>query len=192
MTQAHAAPNTQTAPLPINAAAAADPPAPAPPANQPKSPRSWREIGELLAQEFPPDQVHWRAGPTTKQRGPDKKYPPGTRTLAMPYIDARDVEDRLDLAVGPSRWQDQYRVLDPMTQAVECGIGIMVSDGTWVWKYDVGYCNDAQDATDAKKEPLKAAFSDAFKRAAVKWRIGRHIYRMKPVWKDIDERGSIV
>jgi len=37
---------------------------------------------------------------------------------------------------------------------------------------------------------LKAAFSDALKRAAVKFGVGRHLYEMEKVWVDLDERGQ--
>ena len=42
-------------------------------------------------------------------------------------------------------------------------------------KADVGYPNDADN--DPEDEPLKAAYSDAFKRAAVQFGIGRWLYQ---------------
>src|SRR5262249_39110857 len=35
-------------------------------------------------------------------------------------------------------------------------------------------------------DKVKAAFSDALKRAAVKWGVGRYIYRLEGVWMDYD------
>jgi hypothetical protein len=96
-----------------------------------------------------------------------KRQGPGGRTLD--YIDARFVMDRLDAAVGQENWQDKFE--DLPNGSVRCGIGIRQKDG-WVWKWDVGDVSDI--------EPVKGAHSDAFKRAAVKWGIGRDLYGDHP------------
>lgn len=88
------------------------------------------------------------------------------------YIDARDVADLLDEVVGPENWKDQYIKLDGQ---LFCGIGIAVNREDeymkeWVWKWDVG--------TESEIEKEKGEASDAFKRAAVKWGIGRFLYSM--------------
>jgi hypothetical protein len=103
----------------------------------------------LLAQDTPPEAVKQRQGP-------------GGRMLD--YIDARFVMDRLD-ELGPANWQDRYE--DRPNGSVRCGIGINV-DGNWVWKWDVG------DESDIEAD--KGAHSGAFKRAGVKWGIGRDLY----------------
>jgi hypothetical protein len=77
--------------------------------------------------------------------------------------------DRLDAAVGQENWQDKFE--DLPNGSVRCGIGIRQKDG-WVWKWDVGDVSDI--------EPVKGAHSDAFKRAAVKWGIGRDLYGDHP------------
>jgi hypothetical protein len=102
----------------------------------------------------PPSEVKRRQGP-------------GGRMLD--YIDARFVMDRLDAAVGQENWQDKFE--DLPNGSVRCGIGIRQADG-WVWKWDVGDVSDI--------EPVKGAHSDAFKRAAVKWGIGRDLYGDHP------------
>lgn len=91
------------------------------------------------------------------------------------YIDARDVMNRLDDVVGPDNWQDDYRVINNQLFA---GIGIKVQhqDGTscyseWVWKWDTG--------TESQTEKEKGIVSDSFKRAAVKWGIGRFLYDLE-------------
>lgn len=94
------------------------------------------------------------------------------------YIDARAVEDRLDEEVGPGNWQTSYRCIDPADKAVECTLSIRI-DGEWAGKADVGYPNEAKDADNPDKEPWKAAYSDALKRAAVQWGIGRYIYSLE-------------
>jgi hypothetical protein len=104
------------------------------------------------------------------------------------YIDARAVMDRLDTVVGATNWQTSYVVLDPAMKAVECNLSIRL-DGGWVTKCDVGYPNEGKDADNADKEPLKAAYSDALKRAAVQFGIGRYIYslELERDWLPIDQ-----
>lgn len=83
------------------------------------------------------------------------------------YIDARDVMNRLDDVVGPDNWQDDYKVIHDQMFA---GIGIKIN-GQWVWKWDTG--------TESQTEKEKGIVSDAFKRAAVKWGIGRFLYDLE-------------
>jgi Rad52/22 family double-strand break repair protein len=54
--------------------------------------------------------------------------------------------------------------------------------GEWVTKTDVGSPSEQPDGGDR----LKAAFSDALKRAAVKFGLGRYLYRLPAVWSDYD------
>lgn len=80
------------------------------------------------------------------------------------YIDARDVMDMLDAVVGSENWQSDYKEVKGNLYA---GIGIKIKDD-WVWKWDVG--------TEANSEKQKSEASDSFKRAAVKWGVGRFLY----------------
>lgn len=84
------------------------------------------------------------------------------------YIDSRQVAERLDEAVGPENWQSDYRVVKDNLYA---GIAIWNDKiNQWVWKWDCG--------TESNTEKEKGEASDAFKRAAVKWGIGRFLYDM--------------
>jgi hypothetical protein len=109
--------------------------------------------------------------PTPKEEIKQRQGPGGRM---LDYIDARFVMDRLDAAVGPNNWQDKYE--DLPNGSVRCGIGIRLGDQVvgidWVWKWDVG------DPSDI--EATKGAHSDAFKRAGVKWGIGRDLYGDHP------------
>lgn len=103
----------------------------------------------------------------TPQSEIKQRQGPGGRMLS--YVDARFVMDRLDAAVGPENWQDKFE--DRIDGSVRCGIGIQTKEG-WVWKWDVG------DPSDI--EATKGVHSDAFKRAGVKWGIGRDLYGDHP------------
>jgi hypothetical protein len=87
----------------------------------------------------------------------------------LTYVDARYVMQVLDSEVGPGNWQDEYQL--GAGGKVSCRIGIFVDDRGWVWK------GDGAGATDIEGD--KGSFSDAFKRAAVKWGIARDLYDEK-------------
>lgn len=93
----------------------------------------------------------------------------GSQVLCVAYVDSRLVQDRLDEVVGKDNWQDDFKLINSNMYA---GIGIR-EPGTndWVWKWDCG--------TESNTEKEKGQASDAFKRAAVKWGIGRFLYAME-------------
>lgn len=103
----------------------------------------------------------------------------GNRALAVPFVDARVIQDRLDDVLGVMGWQDSYECLPD--GSVVCRLKIRLGD-EWITKEDVGGQSEQPDEGDRRK----AAFSDALKRAAVKFGIGRYLYRQKPQWVDFD------
>jgi len=115
-----------------------------------------------LAEEFPRGAVHWRAQTLTRN---------GEKALALAYLDARDVMDRLDEVCGPEHWQSEFE--ETAKGRVICRIGIKI-ESDWVWK------SDGAGNTDVEGE--KGGISDALKRAAVHWGIGRYLYRTKAPW----------
>lgn len=112
-----------------------------------------------LAEPFDRAKISWRAQVVSNGKA-----------LALAYIDARDVQDRLDVVCGRENWQNRYPHVDRKTV---CEIGIRVGD-EWIWKSD--------GAGDSDVEAEKGALSDAFKRAAVKWGIGRYLYDLDCPW----------
>lgn len=115
--------------------------------------------------------------------GAEVKFKPqhisGNRALVVPFVDARVIQDRLDDVLGVMGWQDRYECLPD--GSVVCRLRIRL--GTeWITKEDVGGQSEQPDEGDRRK----AAFSDALKRAAVKFGIGRYLYRLKPQWMDYD------
>jgi hypothetical protein len=99
-----------------------------------------------------------------------------TKASCVAYIDARDVMDLLDKAVGFKNWEDQYKYENNQWL---CGITIHFEDGVSRTKWDTG--------TAGEYEAEKSAISDSFKRAAVKWGIGRFLYDLKIEWVDVNE-----
>ena len=122
-----------------------------------------------LGRPFDPSQISWRLGATNADK---------TKGIALAYIDARDVMDRLDDVCGPDKWQNIYA--DAGNGKTCCQIGILIG-GHWVWK--------SNGAGDTDVEADKGAFSDAFKRAAVQWGIGRYLYKLDEGWATFHEGG---
>lgn len=121
---------------------------------------------KALAAPFPPEAILWRVGSTTKDK---------TKGMALAYLDARAVMERLDAVCTPAGWQDTY---PHAGQKTVCNIGIKCGD-EWIWKAD--------GAGDSDIEAEKGALSDAFKRAAVRWGIGRYLYDLDSPWVELDE-----
>jgi hypothetical protein len=103
----------------------------------------------------------------------------GNRALALAYVDARVIQDRLDEVLGVTGWQDEYECLPD--GSVVCRLQLRIG-GEWITKMDVGGPSEQPDEGDRRK----AAFSDALKRAAVKFGIGRYLYRLPSQWVDYD------
>lgn len=131
---------------------------------------------DALAEPFAPELLSWRVGPTNeKHRKPDDPL----RGQPLIYIDTRTVMDRLDAVCGFDNWQNSYT--PGMGTSIVCNIGIRVQ-GEWIWKAD------GAGATDMEAD--KGALSDAFKRAAVRWGIGRYLYEIKAPWIELEKRGN--
>lgn len=126
------------------------------------------DLAKLKA-PFKPAEIEWRVGSTTKDK---------SKGMALAYIDARAVMDRLDEVCGPDGWQCRYPHANGKTC---CELAIKVGD-EWVWKSD--------GAGDTDYEGAKGAFSDAFKRSAVRWGIGRYLYDLESPWVAVEQRGK--
>jgi hypothetical protein len=135
-----------------------------------------------LSEPFDADAISWRVGSTNidQKTGEPRDGKPASG-MALAYLDARDVMDRLDLVCGPEGWQCRYSHVGA-TAVCEIGIRI-VQAGTdeWIWKAD------GAGATDIEAE--KGALSDAFKRAAVRFGVGRYLYGLSSPWVDLQKRG---
>jgi hypothetical protein len=89
--------------------------------------------------------------------------------LVAPYIKSDAIEDRLDDSVGPENWKvEKYE--PGANGGLQCGLSIRV-DGEWVTKWD--------GADNTNVESIKGGMTDAFKRAARKWGIGRYLKKVK-------------
>ena len=145
---------------------------------------------EDLKKPFPPEKISWRIGATFKDTKKNKDF-----GMALAYIDARDVMDRLDEVCGAGFWGDSYKIYGPWKVGdkdfgprVICSINIVGDfqneDNAWT-NINITKSDGAGD-TDYEAE--KGAISDAFKRAAVKFGIGRYLYSLKNIWVELEKK----
>lgn len=85
------------------------------------------------------------------------------------YKTARTDMDILDETFGPENWESDYKEIKGN---LYCGIGIRFENRPTVWKWDCGI--ESREDSDGNQK--KGEASDAFKRAGVKWGIGRELY----------------
>lgn len=120
------------------------------------------DILTKLAAPFPQESIHWRAQTVSRN---------GNKALALAYLDARDVMERLD-TMCPHGWESEH--YDCGSGRMGCKIGIWITPDRILWR------SDGAGATQVEAE--KGAFSDALKRAAVSWGIGRYLYDLGNTW----------
>lgn len=130
--------------------------------------KTWDEAARELAAPFAPDEIQFRPGMVK-----------GNRASALAFVDARAVMDRLDEVFGVEGWSDEYTVL--ADGSVTCRLKCLLA-GRSVTKQDVGSPSEQPDGGDR----MKAAYSDALKRVAVKFGVGRYLYNLPSQWCDYD------
>ncbi|MCH5210409.1 MAG: hypothetical protein J1F01_05530 [Oscillospiraceae bacterium] len=123
-----------------------------------------------LREPFKPSEIEWRVGATNKAK---------TKGIALPYITNRAVQNRLDEVCGAENWQNEFIRWGENSQI--CKITIFI-DGRAVTKED--------GADNTKVDPTKGGLSNAMKRAAAQWGIGRYLYDLPTYWMDIAEAGG--
>ena len=129
-----------------------------------------KQIMAKLAEPFLPEEIEWRVGVTNKDK---------TKGLPLAYITNRAIQNRLDEVFGCFGWRNEYR--EWKVNAQICGLSVRYND-EWITKWD--------GADDSNMEAVKGGLSDAMKRAAVQWGIGRYLYSLENEWVAIKPRGG--
>lgn len=102
----------------------------------------------------------------------------GRKATLILYQNARSAMTILDSTLGPTAWQREYYEAAGL---LFCKIGIFNSDtNQWLWKSDTG--------SKSNIEEDKGLASDAFKRAAVAWGIGRELYTAPRISVELNEK----
>lgn len=126
-----------------------------------------------LKEPFPAADIEWRE----QRSGIDRNGRPWAIVLA--YVTNRAIQNRLDAVCGVENWKNQF--IPGPGGGVLCCISIRIG-GEWVTKWD------GADNTDI--ESVKGGLSDAMKRSAVQWGIGRYLYNLEATFAQIDENGA--
>ena len=140
------------------------------------------EMIRRLAEPFPASDIEWKIQATNQEK---------TKALVVPFIDSRAVQYRLDEVAGAGNWHCRYKPWHTVERQDKksrervacpsqlCGLYLYDAEhGRWIGKWD--------GAENTEIEPVKGGLSDAFKRAAVLWGIGRYIYGLENTWVSID------
>lgn len=122
-------------------------------------------ISALLKAPFHHSKLSWRIGKKSnwdyklnKPKDPNKPV----KALMLVYIDARDVQDRLD-KVCCLDWSNEFKEVMGRMVCYLTIAGVTRVDG----------------AGDTEFEAEKGGLSDSFKRAAVMFGVGRYLYNAK-------------
>lgn len=99
-----------------------------------------------------------------------KSKPTAAGAELVPYLDPRDIQSKLDELYGELGWSDSYT---DVAGVVACTISIYDEKrNQWVSKSDAGGSDSEEERAKRKMslgDSQKSTFTDAFKRAAVKW-----------------------
>ena len=128
------------------------------------------ELAQQLQAPFREDEYEWRAQMASAK---------GDKVQVLCYVTARAIMDRLDEVFGPMGWSDNY---------AGAPVGGVMCRITAEYAELVATKTDVAENTDI--EAIKGGFSGAFKRAGVKWGIGRLLYKLDASWVPLKDRGQ--
>ena len=101
-----------------------------------------------------PNEIEWRVQSQTSTG----------KLIVVPYINNRCVMHRFDAAFGPENWTSEFREI---SNGFLCRLTVTINDR-------IIYREDGASKTNI--EPEKGGISDAMKRAAVQFGLGRCLY----------------
>jgi len=131
-----------------------------------------QKIMDDLKKPFPLKDMEWKV----QSAGVAQNGKIWARVLT--YITARAIQDRLDHVVGGENWKNEFAAAPQ--GGVLCGISLRIL-GEWITKW-----NGAEN-TDI--EGVKGGLSNAEKRCASEWGIGRYLYGLETEFAEICENG---
>ena len=127
-------------------------------------------IYEKLKEKFAESDIEYRIGALNSDK---------TKGLALAYVSARAIQNRLDEIVGFENWKVSYREIQG---GFLCTLSIRIND-EWIEKED--------GASVTEFESVKGGISNAFKRVASSgFGIGRYLYNTRNSWYAIKKQGN--
>lgn len=127
-----------------------------------------------LTDMFPEKDIEWRVQ-SAGQSAQGKIW-----ASVLPYVTNRAIMERLDNVAGPGGWRNEY--VEAPGGGVLCGLSVKIETDIWITKWD--------GADKTSVEPTKGGLSNAMKRAAVQWGIGRYLYKLEMAWANIHGNGK--
>lgn len=134
---------------------------------------------QLVEKLKAPIPYSWRVQSRTKDR---------SKAMCTAYIDARDVMNVLDQHCE-NGWESAFK---EVAGFIFAGIGIRDDKGNVYWRWDAGQRVEDNAQDQMYDQAAKSAASDAFKRAAVQWGVGRFLYDLDIVSLPCDQYGNVV
>ena len=129
-----------------------------------------KELYEKLKEKFDEKDLEFRVGATNSDK---------TMGLALAYVQARAIQNRLDEVLGMENWKVSYREIQG---GFLCTLSIRIND-EWIEKED--------GASVTEFESVKGGISNSFKRVASSgFGIGRYLYNARDSWYFVKKQGS--
>lgn len=126
-----------------------------------------------LQQPLPAREIEWRVLRAGKSKS-GKIW-----CIPSAYVTNRGVMRMLDTHFGPANWRNEYKLLE--NGGMLCGISVRLKNGEWITKWDGAGPLEAPDPD----MNVKGQLSNAMKRAAVQWGIGRYLYDIGNTFAEI-------
>ena len=127
------------------------------------------DLLKKLREPFRKEELEFRVGATNDDK---------SMGLALAYVQARAIQNRLDELFGVDGWTVSYKEI---SAGFICSLSIKIND-RWVTKED--------GAGMTEYESVKGGISNAFKRVASSgFGIGRYLYNAKKNWYPIKQQG---
>jgi hypothetical protein len=130
-------------------------------------------VSILLKEYFPAEDLLWRPGTKTKD---------GKKAMALAYVDARAIFDRLDAAVGPGNWASNVSPINiGNNSGAVAELSVRFPESGWVSRSDV--------SQETAVEAMKGSVSKSFVRVGAQFGIGRYIYDFPSQWCKLGKWG---
>lgn len=127
------------------------------------------DLLKKLREPFRKEELEFRVGATNNDK---------SMGLALAYVQARAIQNRLDELFGVDGWTVSYKEI---SAGFICSLSIKIND-RWVTKED--------GAGMTEYESVKGGISNAFKRVASSgFGIGRYLYNARKNWYPIKQQG---
>nr|WP_317279515.1 Rad52/Rad22 family DNA repair protein [uncultured Fusobacterium sp.] len=128
------------------------------------------DLLKKLREPFRKEELEFRVGATNNDK---------SMGLALAYVQARAIQNRLDEMFGVDGWTVSYKEI---SAGFICSLSIKIND-RWVTKED--------GAGMTEYESVKGGISNSFKRVASSgFGIGRYLYNAKKNWYPIRQQGK--